>query len=281
MESLLSIPLITFNQVSVSLLQVAIFLLVIAVAVGVRWGVHMLILVQTKRKKLRKEQGQTLEQLSSYLIYPSAALIAFQISGVSLSYLFVGSAALLVGIGFALQQLFQDSISGVILLLDRNINIGDVVSTNEYKGKIHSIGIRTTQLLTIDNEFIIVPNSKILAVGLHDLSQSRGPARFRIKVVVRYETNPEHARRILIESAYSHERVERNPEATAIIRDFGDNGYVMELRFWMTELFYNENILSEIRYTIVKNFEKEGIVFAVPQTVVHLADGSPRSKGKI
>ncbi|MFZ2594104.1 MAG: mechanosensitive ion channel domain-containing protein [Minisyncoccia bacterium] len=270
MDALFSTPLLTVSNITITAWQVAVFLSVIIVAIGVRWVSRFFIFLQTRRGKLRKEQGQTLAQLSSYIIYGIGLIIAFQVSGVSLSYLFVGSAALLVGIGFALQQLFQDSISGVILLLDRNINIGDVVSTSEYKGKIHSIGIRTTQLLTIDNEFIIVPNSKVLAVGLHDLAPSRGPARFRIKLSVAYGVDPTRVQKILIQCAHAHQKVEQTPEATAIIKDFGENGYIFELRFWMTEIFYNENILSEIRYTIAERFSDEGIVFAVPQRVVQL-----------
>jgi small-conductance mechanosensitive channel len=272
MFELLDAPLISNAKITITAGDVVIFFLVFIGAWLLRLLVKFIVSVQTKRKVLRKEQGQTLLHLSGYLIYTAAFFIGLDKAGIPLSYFFVGSAALLVGVGFSLQQLFQDVISGVILLLDRNINIGDVITTPEHKGKIESIGIRTTQMVTIDNEFIVVPNSKLLALGLHNLAHNRGLVRFRIQVGVAYGTDMARARQILIESALADEHVDQKRIPTVTLNDFGNNSLILELRYWSKELFFAENVKSDIRFTIEQRFREAGITIPFPQLTVHLPE---------
>lgn len=269
MPSLFQFPIIQTQHVTLTIASVGIFLAVFLCAGGVYYALKVLVAVQTKRGILRREQGVTLLQLAAYVLFVAAILIALQTSGISLTYLFVGSAALLVGLGFGLQQLFLDLVSGVILLLDRNINLGDVIKTAEFSGRINRIGIRTTQLVTIDNVLIVIPNSKFMTTVLNDLASNRGVARFRITATIGYEHSVENVRDLLIASALSCEKVERTPEPTVIIKEFGENGYTFELRFWLRELFQTENILSDVRYIITEKFTEANIHFAYPQRVLH------------
>lgn len=273
MAGLFQFPIIQTQHVTLTIASIGIFLGVFLCAAGAYYALKVLVAVQTKRGVLRREQGVTLLQLGAYVLFVAAFLIALQTSGISLTYLFVGSAALLVGLGFGLQQLFLDLVSGVILLLDRNINLGDVIKTGDFSGRINRIGIRTTQLVTIDNILIVIPNSKFMTTVLNDLASNRGVARFRIQASIGYDCPVEKVRLILMESALACDKVERTPEPTVIIKDFGENGYTFELRFWLKELFQTENILSDVRYIITERFARENIHFAYPQRVLHTQRG--------
>lgn len=235
---------------------------------------RVIVNIQIRRKKIRNAQGKNLVQLIGYIITILALVSATNALGYSLSYLLVGSTALLVGIGFGLQQLFLDLVSGVILLIDKNINIGDVVKVdipsgreNMY-GKIHHIGLRATLLQNIDNEFIIIPNSKILSSGMKSLMRDKGSARYRINVQVGFNENMDKVKQVMMDAILSDSRVDHEPSPTIIIREFKDSGILLEIRFWMKELFNSEIILSDLRFKILDSFRSHGIHIPYPHQVL-------------
>jgi small-conductance mechanosensitive channel len=244
------------------------------VAYFIFFGFKTVINIQIKRKKVRGVQGKTLIQLFKYIVSISAFFFIMNTLGYSLSYIFLGSTALLVGLGFGLQQLFLDLISGIILLIDKNVNLGDVVKVDtgghiNMFGKIYHIGLRTTLLQTLDNEFIIIPNSKLLSSGAKSLMRDKGSVRFRISVGVHYATDMVLARKIIKQVMTRDVRVDKDPEATIILKDFADHSILLEARFYMKEIFNSENILSDLRFEILEEFRKNNINIPYPQMVIH------------
>jgi small-conductance mechanosensitive channel len=273
-EKFLSQPVLEIAKNKISLEEILYSLLIIIVAYFIFFGFKTVTNIQIKRKKVRGVQGKTLIQLFKYIVSISAFFFIMNTLGYSLSYIFLGSTALLVGLGFGLQQLFLDLISGIILLIDKNVNLGDVVKVDtgghiNMFGKIYHIGLRTTLLQTLDNEFIIIPNSKLLSSGAKSLMRDKGSVRFRISVGVHYATDMVLARKIIKQVMTRDVRVDKDPEATIILKDFADHSILLEARFYMKEIFNSENILSDLRFEILEEFRKNNINIPYPQMVIH------------
>lgn len=274
LDTLFDKPLVHLADTAISFSTLIYVAIILVVANAVYLFVRILVNIQIKRNKIRSAQGRSLLQLFGYILTIISFLFIIRNLGYSLSYFLVGSTALLVGLGFGLQQLLLDVVSGVILLIDKNVNLGDVVRVDipsgkeDMHGRIHHIGIRATLLQTIDNEFMVIPNSKFLASGVRSLMRDKGSARFRINIQVQFSEDMEKARRILMEAVLKDERVDKTPTPTIIIRDFRDNGVLLEIRFWMKELFNSENILSDIRFQILQDFNNNKIVIPYPQRVI-------------
>jgi small-conductance mechanosensitive channel len=228
---------------------------------------------RVKRKKLRGAQSKALVQLSGYIIFITTLIYLPHILGYSLSYFFVGSTALLVGLGFGLQQLFLDLVSGILLLIDKNINLGDVIKTETleaYTGKIIHIGLRTTQIQTTDNQIILIPNSKMISSGVKSLMREKGAVRFRIDISVAYKTEMPKAISIIQKALNRDVRVEKSPIPDVTLKEFQSSGVLLEARFWLKELFQSEIILSDLRFEILKEFQLNDIEIPFQQTVVHI-----------
>jgi small-conductance mechanosensitive channel len=275
-DKVLQKPLLQLPNISITFTNLLFVGLIFLIAYFVHTLFKLLMALQVKRNVIKRAQSKTLSQLAAYVFTILAVAASFSYIGYSLSYFFLGSTALLVGIGFGLQQLFVDLISGVILLIDKNVNYGDVVmidipgSSINNSGRIVQIGLRTTQLETIDNQILIVPNSKILSNGLKSLMRSRGAVRFRIDLHVAYNSDMEKVKTLMIKAALSNYNTEKDPVPNIIVKSFDDNGVSVELRFWMKELFNSENHLSEIRFEILKLFRENNIEIPFPQRVVHM-----------
>jgi small-conductance mechanosensitive channel len=229
---------------------------------------------RVRSDKVRKSQSRTLNQLASYVITVVAVTYAFSAVGYSLTYLFVGSTALLVGLGFGLQQMFMDVVSGIILLIDKNVNYGDVIRVDmqgiqaPMYGKITHIGLRTTLLETIDNEIMIVPNSRMLQSGVKSLMRGNGAARFRVTMRVSYDSDMELAKKLMMKAVDLNEKTDKDPKPTIIIKSFEDSYILLEIRFWMKEIFNSEIILSDIRFKIFELFKKEGLEIPYQQRII-------------
>ncbi len=268
-------PILEVAHASISFSTIFYIAIILIVANLVYLGLKLFVSIQIKRNKIRNAQAKSLLQLFLYLLFIITFLFILNALGYSLSYLFVGSTALLVGLGFGLQQLFVDVISGVILLIDKNINLGDVVRLDTLSnkenmlGRIHHIGLRATLLQTIDNEFMIVPNSKFLTSGISSLMKDKGAVRFRIKVLVEYNEDMTLVRKVITEALFKNINVEKAPEPTIIAKDFADSGVLLEVRFWMKEIFTFENIVSDIRYQILEDFRTNNITIPFPHLKIN------------
>ncbi len=201
-------------------------------------------------------------------------ILSLEITGIQLSLLLAGSAALLVGIGLGLQQTFNDLVSGLILLFEGSINIGDIVELdNGLVGRVTEIGLRTSKVETRDSIGIIVPNSRFINNNIINWSHNRSLTRFIIKVGVSYRNDPRQVEVILLSAVKDHTEIARNPSPVVRLMDFGNSAIQYELLFWTYSAWRIEYIKSEIRFVIFERFRQEGIEIPFNQYDLNLKQG--------
>jgi len=227
-----------------------------------------------RRKQVDKGRQEAVIQLIKYFIYLIVIILSLEIAGIQLSLLLAGSAALLVGIGLGLQQTFNDLVSGLILLFEGSINIGDIVELdNGLVGRVTEIGLRTSKVETRDSIGIIVPNSKFINNNIINWSHNRSLTRFIIQVGVAYRNDPRHVEAILLSAVRDHSEIAHNPTPTVRLMDFGSSGIMYELLFWTYSAWRIEYIKSEIRFVIFEKFRAEGIEIPFNQYDLNLKQG--------
>lgn len=204
-----------------------------------------------------------------------AFLIALNSTGIDLTALAVFGGALGVGLGFGLQKVVSNFISGLILLLDRSIKPGDVIEIGSTYGSINVLAARYTSVVTRDGTEYLIPNEDMITQPVINWSHSNTHVRRRIPVYVSYKSDLEEARRIMNEAASGHARVLSVPAPKTHILEFGDNGVKLELRLWISDPQNGVgNMASDILGTIWTEFHEAGIEFPFPQRVVHIARDS-------
>ncbi len=213
--------------------------------------------------------------LVKYLVWIIAIVLIIETIGVKVTFLIASSAALLVGLGLGLQQIFQDIVSGIFILFEGTIKVDDILDVGGIVGKIKEIRLRTSTLLTRDSTVLIIPNHKFVNENVINWSHNLEPTRFKVQVGVSYSSDEVKVRDILYQCAAEHpEVINDKPRIKPIVRiiDFGDSAVVFEILFWSHDMFWIENIKSDIRFKIREKFRKEGIVIPFPQRDVHMKE---------
>jgi small-conductance mechanosensitive channel len=187
-----------------------------------------------------------------------------KVLGVDISPLLVGSSVILVGIGLGLQNLFLDFISGVIILLDRTIQVGDVVDIDGVIGEVQEIKMRTTTILTRDNKSIIFPNSVLTKNRLVNFSHNDEVVAFEITVGVHYDTDLELLEKLMLEAALENESVLKEPAPSVRLENFGDSSLDFKMFYNTKNLFRQPTMRSNIRKSILRKFRENGISIPYP-----------------
>lgn len=230
------------------------------------WVLIQLVLFNYyKRERINVGAQYAINQLLKYLLYTIAVLIALESLGVKLTVLWGGAAALLVGIGLGLQQTFNDFISGILLLFERTVEVGDVVEVNGQTGTIKRIGLRTSLLETWDNITIIIPNSKLTVEQVINWSHYDNKARFSVSIGVAYGTDTQVVKSLLINIAKDNGYVLKYPAPFVRFVNFGDSSLDFELHFWSQDFQQIENIKSDLRFEIDAIFKENNIEIPFPQ----------------
>jgi len=231
------------------------------------------LLKKIATKKLdeeRKLKFRSVFSFLNYFVYIIVALITFQNFGINLTGIFAASAALLVGVGLALQTFFQDIISGILILADQTVHVGDIIEIDGKVGRVENIKIRTTRAVTFDNKVLIIPNHKYLTSTLFNWTENGTILRGSVSVGVSYDSNVEKVKEILLEIANSHPHLIKNPPPKVIFNNFGDSALDFKLIFTYNNGFRVNLIESDIRFLVHKKFKENNIEIPFPQAVVHL-----------
>ncbi|WP_262691917.1 mechanosensitive ion channel family protein [Kordiimonas aestuarii] len=208
-----------------------------------------------------------------------AFLTALNATGIDLTALAVFGGALGVGIGFGLQKVVGNFISGIILLMDRSIKPGDVIETQGTYGTINRLAARYTSVITRDGTEFLIPNEDMITQPVVNWSHSHRLVRRRIPVQVSYESDIRRAMELMVEAASEESRVLSSPEPRTLLKEFGADGVDLELRMWIEDPQNGvSNIASEVMLHIWDKFHAEGIEFPYPQRVVHLKTDGPTPK---
>lgn len=224
-----------------------------------------------KRERLDVGTGHAIFQIVKYVLWIIAISLALDTIGIKITFLLAGSAALLVGLGLGLQQIFQDFISGLALIVEGSLKAGDIVQTSEGEvGRVKEINMRTSKIETRDNIILIVPNSKLINEIVINWSHLEKKTRFKVDVGVAYGSDVELVKKVLLECTDSNTSISSNPVPVVRFINFGDSSLQFQLLFWSTNTFRIEDVKSDLRFMIDKAFKENNIRIPFPQRDVHL-----------
>lgn len=212
-----------------------------------------------------------MSKLGKILLVSIAFLISLNATGIDLTALAVFGGALGVGIGFGLQKVVGNFISGIILLVDRSIKPGDVIETGGTYGTINRLAARYTSVITRDGTEFLIPNEDMITQPVTNWSHTHRLVRRRIPVQVSYDSDIKKAMEIMVTASAEQSRVLKVPEPKTLVKGFGENGVDLELRFWIDDPQHGvSNIASDVLVRIWDLFHEHDIEFPYPQRVVHV-----------
>ncbi len=209
-----------------------------------------------------------------YVVVTIGLLVIFQTAGINLSTLTVLFGALGIGVGFGLQSITNNFVSGIILLLERPIKVGDRIEVGDVHGDVVNISPRATTIVTNDNIAIIVPNADFISSKVINWSYTNRDVRFNFPVGVSYSSDPEQVRTVLLEVATAHPGVLNEPGPSVLFHEFGDSSLNFILRVWTREFATIPGVLrSDLNFAINRAFKDQGIEIPFPQRDIHIRSG--------
>lgn len=253
-------------------------LMVIAILVLTRLAQRVLENRILPMTRLNPGIRHSLKTLVGYVGLLFAFFVGVSALGFNLSNLAIIAGALSVGIGFGLQSIVNNFVSGLILLFERPIKIGDWVITASGEGKVKKINVRSTEIETFDRCSIIVPNSELISSSVQNWTYKDESARVIIPVGVSYDTDPEYAREILLQCAEGECEILKNPEPYVYFADFADSSLNLELRVFIRDANNALMMRNEMRFKIFSALKKAGIEIPFPQRDVHIRSNAHPSE---
>ncbi len=227
-------------------------------------------LVTRKMPDEDKVKFNTVFSFARWIIYIIVMLIVFDSIGINVTAVFAASAALLIGVGLALQTLFQDIISGIFILIDQSVHVGDIIEIDGKVGRVEEIKLRTTRAVTIDNKVLVIPNHLYLENSLFNWTQNGNLTRESVEVGVAYGSDVQLVKKLLIQAASTNPNVLSSPEAVVLFTDFGDSSLNFKLVFTIGDSFQAQFPKSEIRFEIDRLFRENNITIPFPQRDIHI-----------
>ncbi|RRQ49117.1 mechanosensitive ion channel protein MscS [Maribacter algicola] len=210
-----------------------------------------------------------------YLVYIVVILFTMSAAGIDITILITASAALFVGLGLALQDLFQDIIGGIFIIVDKSLRVGDIIEVDGKVGKVFEIKLRTTRAITRDDKIIIIPNHHFISDIVYNYTQNHKTTRESVKVGVAYGSDVQLVTKILEGLVKEQRGVLKSPKPFVIFEDFGDSALLFSLNFFISDSFSDPRIKSELRYKIDAAFRKNNITIPFPQRDVHIYQQTP------
>ena len=205
-----------------------------------------------------------------YLVYVVIVSMTMNLAGVDTSAIVAASAALFVAIGFALQDLFKDLISGILIILDKSLLVGHIIEIDGKVGRVIEIRLRTTRLITRDDKVIIIPNHLFMTDTLLNYTQNHKSTLERVGVGVAYGSDTLKVERIMLEAVSKQKGVLKTPKPFVLFQNFGDSSLDFEVLFHVSDAFVDPRTKSEIRFRIDQMFRENNITIPFPQRDVHL-----------
>lgn len=258
------------HQLTFGTLLYLLILFVLLVVVAGRFR-HWLVKRLLSRSRLDLSAREAIGSLFFYGVLAIGALMILQTAGIDVTTLNVVAGAFGIGIGFGLQNIASNFVSGLIILIERPVKIGDRIEVGDVEGDVVEIRARSTTVLTNDNIAIIIPNSKLISENVVNWSYNDAKVRFRIPVSVAYGSDVHEVERILLQVADECPDVLKDPAPVVRFMEFGDNGLIFELRAWSTTLMHRKGkLVSVLNFAIYDRFRERGIEIPFPQRDIHI-----------
>jgi len=269
-QHILEYPVLPKSGITVGSLLLLVVLFA-GVIVGERIFRRHFIIRVLRRTHLAPGLQFTLSRILGYGILALGFYISFQTVGINLSSLAVLAGAIGVGLGFGLQNIISNFISGLIILAERPIAIGDRVEVGGVAGQVRQISLRSTTVVTNDNIAIIVPNADFITHSVTNWSYDDPRVRFRIPLGVAYGTDTQKLRRLMLEVANEHPKALKEPKPELFFVGFGESSMNFELGVWSAEMANSpRRFRSELYYAIEKKLRENQIEIPFPKRDVRL-----------
>ena len=218
-----------------------------------------------------------IRRLVTFIVWTLTTLLVLSIVRVNLTALWAGSAALLVGVGIGLQGFFNDVVSGFVLLFEGGVAVGNVLEVDGKLVRVERIDLRSTRVVTVAGELIVLPNSKVAGEAVVNLSQGERAMRIRINVGVSYGSDVALVTRLLAEAMAEQPEVLPSPDPAVFFQDFADSSLNFSVMGWLDDPWDRMAIQSRVRTAIDAKFREHGVTIPFPQRDLHIVDYRPAS----
>jgi small-conductance mechanosensitive channel len=271
---------VVIGEVSLSLGMILLALLTLYLSLLFSWGLQAFVDSQLLTPQ-RTDRGvrDAVKKLLHYALVLVGVLVAASIAGIALEKFALLAGALGVGIGFGLQNIVNNFVSGLILLFERPVKVGDAITIDGEWGKIIKIGLRSTVFETYDRAEVIIPNSELISQKVTNWTFSNNISRIVLPVGVAYGTPLEEVIKILLQVAKENSDVLEDPTPAAIFTGFGNSSIDFELRVMIPDIDLRIAVISELGQAIDRRFKEAGIVIPFPQRDLHLCSVSSDLQG--
>lgn len=205
-----------------------------------------------------------------YITYIIVIFAVLSATGINVTPFIAASAALLIGLGLALQELFQDVIGGIFIILDKSLLVGDIVEVDGKVARVIEVKLRTTRAITRDDKIVVIPNHKFISEIIVNYTQNHKTTRELVKVGVAYGSDIKKVEMLLLQSVEEQRGVLKSPKPFVLFDEFGAYALEFSVLFFITDSFSDPRIKSEIRYRIDELFREHNISIPFPQRDVHV-----------
>ncbi len=271
----LKFALIETKDFDITVYEILIILFIFLITAMLLRLLKKIFNAREKKKEFDPGRSHAILKIIQYAVWVIVILVSFETVGIKLTLLLAGSAALLVGLGLGLQQIFQDIMSGIAILFEGIIKVEDIVEIQDGTiGKVIEIGLRTSKMETRDNIIMVIPNSKFVTDIVINWSHIEKKTRFHVDVGVAYGSDVDTVTQVLLKCAVDQPKISSSPKPFVRFNNFGNSSLDFQLFFWTTDTFSVEFIKSEIRYKIDAAFRKNKIQIPFPQRDVHIRSQS-------
>jgi small-conductance mechanosensitive channel len=265
MREFLQKELITFGDYHLSVFQLVVAAVALLVTYALTNALRKIIVERGNYSELERGRRHSVFQLVQYAIWVIVVLLTMEGLGFQITPLLFGSAALLVGIGLGLQEVFKDLVSGIILLFDGTIRVSDIIEVDGFVGRVQEIRLRASEIETRDGIIMIIPNSAFITGHVINWTHNRKLTRFKVEVGVAYGSDVRKVEQVLIECAKNHPDVVKTPEPFVFFSEFADSQLTFSLMFFSRSVFGIEFVKSDLRFAIDQAFRENNIVIPFPQ----------------
>ena len=267
-------PLFSMGGKAISAITLIVAIIILYVIVYIAKFTKELISKRlTKDLHMEKNRAYNLSVIWEYLIITLGVLFSLNIIGVRLSSLLIIAGSLGVGIGFGLQTIVNNFISGLVLLTDRSINVGDIITIDSDMGKVAYVGARYTLVKTFDHQDLLIPNYKFMENKVTNWTRSDLSLRLHIPFSVSYNANPKEVEGIILSAILGYPEIAEYPKPEVLFLEFGESSLNFELLVWIPDLTQGaRKIKSNINYIIFDTLSQHGIEIPYPQLDVHIRD---------
>jgi small-conductance mechanosensitive channel len=270
--------LIHTKEFDIQVADILFALTIVIVAFILLRSIKRILREVTRRKKLTIGQEFAYYQLAKYFIVVLTVVLVLETLNQDITILLAGSAALLVGIGLGVQQLFNDLVSGFFLLFEDTVRVDDIIEVDGMVSKVKQIGIRTSKVVNRDGIHVIIPNSKIVSNTVINWSTNGTSTRFSLEAGVAYGSDVQLVKKVLLDCAERHNEVLNNPKSFVRFTQFADSSLNFELMFWSKSRFRIEDVKSDLRFMIYAEFARNGISIPFPQRDIHIRSDETKTQ---